>query len=671
VRPRGAGRTPGRTGPPRPSSPRRRDRSCGHVTGPSPRPVVGIPARANTFAHSAFRSGGPADRSRRKISGEGTAWIARRRRGARATARSRARPTTRTRRGRSIASVARRRRRRARRPPAARVRRGDRRRRGVPVRARQRPLPRPVRPRPERDLGGDLRAVLPPTCSCRTSPRSPARAARASRCRSTCSLENGRRIAHRRDRADARGLGATSGACSASCTTSRSTSASRRCSRTAPVTIRSPSCRTASCCSRLADALRAANARTTPRASDWCSSTSTTSRSSTTASASRPATSCSPWSRSASSACCVRATRSRASAATSSPSCATTSRRRATSSPSPSACDPCLDRAVRARDRRGVPGCERRRRALERRTTPERLLRDASVAMFAAKKMGRGRIEVFAEPMREHAVAPARDRKSALRRALVHNEFRVHYQPLVAFESSEVIGLEALLRWQHPERGLLAGRRVPRRRRGDRAHRADRRVGPARSVLAGRALGAPSLRARRRCRCRSTLGAPTERRRARLDRARRSPRPGSIRPCCARDQRVDLDEPTATTPPRCCNSSPRSACASASTTSGPASRRSRTSVAAGAHAEDRPLVHRGTRRTTPRRRDRLGDRAARPRARPVGDRRRSRDDLTSCTAADARLRPRPGLLLRAGPSPARSSGRWCTTASTGASAISA
>ena len=87
--------------------------------------------------------------------------------------------------------------------------------------------------------------------------------------------------------------------------------------------------------------------------------------------------------------------------------------------------------------------------------TPERLLRDASVAMFAAKKAGRGRIEVFAEPMREHAVARL-EIESALRRALVHNEFRVHYQPLVRFESSEVIGLEALLRWQHPERGLVA-----------------------------------------------------------------------------------------------------------------------------------------------------------------------------------------------------------------------
>jgi diguanylate cyclase (GGDEF)-like protein len=87
--------------------------------------------------------------------------------------------------------------------------------------------------------------------------------------------------------------------------------------------------------------------------------------------------------------------------------------------------------------------------------SPERMLRDASVAMFAAKRMGRGRIEVFAETMREHSVARL-EMESALRRALVHDEFRVHYQPLVRFESSEVIGLEALLRWQHPERGLVA-----------------------------------------------------------------------------------------------------------------------------------------------------------------------------------------------------------------------
>ncbi len=75
--------------------------------------------------------------------------------------------------------------------------------------------------------------------------------------------------------------------------------------------------------------------------------------------------------------------------------------------------------------------------------------------MFAAKRMGRGRIEVFAEPMREDSVARL-EMESALRRGLVRDEFRVHYQPLVRFESSEVIGLEALLRWQHPEHGLVA-----------------------------------------------------------------------------------------------------------------------------------------------------------------------------------------------------------------------
>jgi diguanylate cyclase (GGDEF)-like protein len=86
--------------------------------------------------------------------------------------------------------------------------------------------------------------------------------------------------------------------------------------------------------------------------------------------------------------------------------------------------------------------------------TPERVLRDASVAMFAAKKKGRGRIEVFSEPMRENSLARLQ-LESALRRALVRNEFHVHYQPLVRFETSEVIGLEALMRWQHPVRGML------------------------------------------------------------------------------------------------------------------------------------------------------------------------------------------------------------------------
>jgi diguanylate cyclase (GGDEF)-like protein/PAS domain S-box-containing protein len=86
--------------------------------------------------------------------------------------------------------------------------------------------------------------------------------------------------------------------------------------------------------------------------------------------------------------------------------------------------------------------------------TPERLLRDANIAMFAAKKQGRGRIEVFRESMRETAIERL-ELESALRRALVHEEFRVHYQPVIRFDCSEVIGFEALVRWEHPERGIL------------------------------------------------------------------------------------------------------------------------------------------------------------------------------------------------------------------------
>jgi len=86
--------------------------------------------------------------------------------------------------------------------------------------------------------------------------------------------------------------------------------------------------------------------------------------------------------------------------------------------------------------------------------TPERLLRDAAIAMFAAKKLGRGRIEVFHETMRETAIERL-ELESALRRGLVHNEFRVHYQPVIRFDTSEVIGFEALVRWEHPERGML------------------------------------------------------------------------------------------------------------------------------------------------------------------------------------------------------------------------
>ena len=86
--------------------------------------------------------------------------------------------------------------------------------------------------------------------------------------------------------------------------------------------------------------------------------------------------------------------------------------------------------------------------------TPTRLLRDADVAVFAAKDLGRGRVELFDGAMRDRAVRRL-EIESSLRGALVRGEFRVHYQPVVAIAGSEMVGLEALLRWQHPDLGLV------------------------------------------------------------------------------------------------------------------------------------------------------------------------------------------------------------------------
>jgi diguanylate cyclase (GGDEF)-like protein/PAS domain S-box-containing protein len=82
------------------------------------------------------------------------------------------------------------------------------------------------------------------------------------------------------------------------------------------------------------------------------------------------------------------------------------------------------------------------------------LLRDADIAMFRAKRRGRGSSEIFDASM--HAIATTRLKmETELRRALERQELRIHYQPLVSLETRLIIGMEALVRWQHPERGLL------------------------------------------------------------------------------------------------------------------------------------------------------------------------------------------------------------------------
>ena len=82
------------------------------------------------------------------------------------------------------------------------------------------------------------------------------------------------------------------------------------------------------------------------------------------------------------------------------------------------------------------------------------LIRDADTAMYRAKVSGRGRSQIFTGEMRSAVVAQLQ-LENDLRRAVERREFEVHYQPIVALRDNAVIGFEALVRWHHPERGLV------------------------------------------------------------------------------------------------------------------------------------------------------------------------------------------------------------------------
>ncbi|HKQ51138.1 MAG TPA: EAL domain-containing protein [Pyrinomonadaceae bacterium] len=85
---------------------------------------------------------------------------------------------------------------------------------------------------------------------------------------------------------------------------------------------------------------------------------------------------------------------------------------------------------------------------------PEAILRDADTVMYRAKANGKARHELFDAQMHARAVALLQ-METDLRRAVERREFQVHYQPIVSLRSGRVAGLEALVRWQHPERGCV------------------------------------------------------------------------------------------------------------------------------------------------------------------------------------------------------------------------
>jgi len=82
------------------------------------------------------------------------------------------------------------------------------------------------------------------------------------------------------------------------------------------------------------------------------------------------------------------------------------------------------------------------------------LIRDADAAMYRAKERGRARCELFDAEMRAGALRRLEVERE-LRHALERDELELHYQPLIALRSGEITGLEALVRWRHPQRGLL------------------------------------------------------------------------------------------------------------------------------------------------------------------------------------------------------------------------
>ncbi|MDZ4878739.1 MAG: hypothetical protein CLLPBCKN_008176 [Chroococcidiopsis cubana SAG 39.79] len=84
----------------------------------------------------------------------------------------------------------------------------------------------------------------------------------------------------------------------------------------------------------------------------------------------------------------------------------------------------------------------------------EDLLRDADIAMYRAKERGRGCYEVFDITMRDRAVAMLH-LETDLRKAIINQEFQLHYQPIVALHNNQITGFEALVRWQHPDKGLI------------------------------------------------------------------------------------------------------------------------------------------------------------------------------------------------------------------------
>jgi len=85
---------------------------------------------------------------------------------------------------------------------------------------------------------------------------------------------------------------------------------------------------------------------------------------------------------------------------------------------------------------------------------PDQLLRNADMALYRAKAQGRGNYHFF-QPEMDAQLQARHSLEQDLRKALIAEQFELHYQPLIDLAGDEVTGFEALLRWNHPERGMI------------------------------------------------------------------------------------------------------------------------------------------------------------------------------------------------------------------------
>ncbi|NIS16558.1 MAG: EAL domain-containing protein, partial [candidate division Zixibacteria bacterium] len=85
---------------------------------------------------------------------------------------------------------------------------------------------------------------------------------------------------------------------------------------------------------------------------------------------------------------------------------------------------------------------------------PENIIRDADAAMYHAKENGKAQYKIFDKTLHKKALHLL-ERETDLRKAVNRDEFENHYQPIVDLQTASLVGFEALIRWNHPQLGLI------------------------------------------------------------------------------------------------------------------------------------------------------------------------------------------------------------------------